>query len=931
MRKTCIALCLFLCSASMLMAQDFVVKGKVVDQDTQEPLEATTIHAETLKDSTLITYTISDQNGNFVLEGKTARKAVRMVFSYNGYKQFSKMVRLGPEVDLGNIALEEQAEELQGVDVVAERVPITIKKDTLEFNADSFKVRPDATVEDMLKKLPGVEVDSDGKITVNGKEVNKVLVNGQVFFSNDPTVATKSLPKEIISKIQITDSKTKQQEFTGEDGDGENKTINLTIKKDMNKGVMGRLSAGYGTDDRYQANGLLNYFNDSERVSFLGTSNNINNSGFSFDEIYEMVGNTNGGGIRIGNNGSFGIGNLNFGFGQGITTSSTLGASYANQQKDQYKIDGNYFYSFSDSYNDQASSRENILPDRRFFTDTESHFNGSTISNQGASNLEFDIDKTLRITLQPSLSVNKTDSYNDQSVENSDADGTLTNSNNTLTRSSGSQRNFSNELEIMKKLDSLGRFVRISFNNNNRENDSESNLNSIREVFGDNASQETLDQLTTVDNSNNGYSLDFTYREHLGSSVLLDVGYTFNSSKEKNIRSVYDLDEGDDTYSLFNQALSSDFNFENRQHTPSIGIRSQNGKKLRFDLTMSYADTHLYNEDHLQQTSFSKDYGNLLFRSRVGYNFGQNKRINLNYRSSLNMPSVNQLQPIPDVSNPLNVRVGNPNLSPTTQHRINFSFNNYNWRERTGFFSYVGMNIQQNDIVSVTTTDENLLRTTTYTNVNGNYSIWSGINYSKSIKVDSTLTFKYSFSPNINYDKEIGFTNGNRLEAEDFSVSPRVSFNFNYKELLELEPEYRIGINHTQYNLESMDNVDFITHNVSFKATTYWPQNVIWGNDVVYTYNGNVGEGYDKDAVFWNMSLGLQMLKKRATVKVLAYDLLNQNINTRRSTGQDYIEDSQGTVLKRYFMGSITFKFDSFGGKGPAQRGGRGRFVGIGG
>jgi len=235
-----------------------LVKGKIVDATSGAPIEAATIYAETVRDSSLITYTITNAEGVFALEGRTAYKKVRLAFSSNGYASQSKEIELKPLLEVGSIKLEEQVQELQGIDVIGERVPITIKRDTLEFNADSFKTRPDATVEDVLKKLPGVEVDSDGTITVNGKEVNQVLVNGQVFFSTDPKVATKTLTKDIISKIQITDTKTKEQEFIGEEGDGENKTINLTLKEDKNKGYIGRLSGGYGTDERYQANGLVN-------------------------------------------------------------------------------------------------------------------------------------------------------------------------------------------------------------------------------------------------------------------------------------------------------------------------------------------------------------------------------------------------------------------------------------------------------------------------------------------------------------------------------------------------------------------------------------------------------------------------------------------------------------------------------------------------
>ena len=199
-----------------------------------------------------------------------------------------------------------------------------------------------------------------------------------------------------------------------------------------------------------------------------------------------------------------------------------------------------------------------------------------------------------------------------------------------------------------------------------------------------------------------------------------------------------------------------------------------------------------------------------------------------------------------------------------------------------------------------------------------------GINYSKQIKKDSLYTLKLTFRPNASINKQVGFTNGAQLESNSFAIRPSAGLLFNYKEMLEIEPEYTLAVNATRYNLDNVEDVDFTTHNLSFKLTSYWPENLVWGNDITYSYNGNLGAGFDKDALFWNMSLGVQMFKKKATLKVLAYDLLNQNINTRRTTGQDFIQDFQGTALRRYFMGSLTIKFDSFGGKGaPEKRGGR--------
>lgn len=888
---------------SLSFAQDFTLSGKVVDAITNTPLEASTIYLESVKDSALISYTISDQKGNFELEGKTHHKEVKLFFTYNGYKSLVMDIKLKENIALGSVQLEEQAEQLDEVRLVGHRIPIAIKKDTLEFNADSFRTKPDATVEDVLKKLPGVEVDTDGKITVNGKEVDRVLVNGQVFFSNDPKVATKSLPKDIISKIQISDTKTKRQEFTGEDSDGENKTINLTIKKDKNKGYIGRMAAGYGTDDRYQLSGLLNYFNDTERVSFIGGANNINNSGFSYDEIYDMVGNSGVQGSGLFNN-----------FGNGITTSSNLGASYANAEKGKYKIDGNYFFAYSDSYNDQKTNRENILPDRRFFTENVSNFTGSTNSNRGSANLEFDVDETLRISVQPNLSVNRNNSSNTNNTVSIDEEGDLINSNERVSISDGVQRNFSNRVSLMKKLDTIGTILSLTISNNNSENKNTSNLNSIREVYGNNPSVAYLDQLSEVDNRSDSYELDASFRQPLTSKLFLNIGYQFSHDQRANSREVMDYDEDTNGYTLFNEALSSDFNFKNQQQSPSLGIQSQGGK-LNFRANANYVFTDLTNTDFLQNSSFSNSYKNLTFNTNINYTLGKNKRLSLRYNSRLDIPNVNQLQPVPNVNDPLNIVIGNPDLVPGINHGISINYNNYNWRERSGVYLYSRVNIQNDRVSAVTTTDEDFLRTTRFTNVNGNYNGYGGFGYSKQIKKDSVYTLNFNIRPSFNIDQRVSFTNGVELKAKSFSVSPYVSTTFNYKELLEIEPGYGISFNNTRYNLEQIDNIEYTSQNANLRLTSYWPKNVIWGNDLNYRYNGNVGPGFKKDALFWNMSLGLQILKEKGTIKILAYDLLDQNINTRRTTGEDFIQDYQGTMLKRYFMASFSYKFDQFGGK----------------
>ena len=253
--------------ASLTHAQEFKVVGELFDSESKEELEAATVYLETLRDSTLVTYTITNSKGAFSLEGKTKLNRLRLSISFVGYGSFEKIIDINSEeINLGSISLNVARASLDEV-VLKSRAPIRFKKDTLEFNVSSFKTKKDATIEDLLRELPGVEVDEEGKIKVNGKEVNKILVNGKPFFGDDPTIATRNLTKEIIEKIQVTDTKTKSEAFSGEQGDAENKTINLTIKEENNKGVFGRAAVGGGTDERYEFAGLFNYFNKDRRLS----------------------------------------------------------------------------------------------------------------------------------------------------------------------------------------------------------------------------------------------------------------------------------------------------------------------------------------------------------------------------------------------------------------------------------------------------------------------------------------------------------------------------------------------------------------------------------------------------------------------------------------------------------------------------------------
>ncbi|MEM6685779.1 MAG: outer membrane beta-barrel protein, partial [Bacteroidota bacterium] len=800
MNKPLMTFLLLLCGmiSGTLSAQEFEIKGTIVDKIDQSPLESATIYLQTLKDSTLITYTISDKKGNFELAGRTKQKEANLFVSFTGFKSYQKKVTLDKSViTLPRIEMELATDELDAVQLTAIKAPITVKKDTLEFNADSFKTRPDATVEDLIKQLPGVEVDSDGKIRVNGKEVNKILVNGKPFFSDDPKIATKNLTKEIVDKIQVTTTKSEAEEFTGKQGTSEEQTINIELKEDQNKGFFGRATVSGGTDERYAMSGIGNYFNDKQRLSVLAAKNNINSSGFSFDEIYDMMGNSANSISRSGD-GSFSINGRSFGGGQGITTSTTAGISFVDEYKDKTEVVADYFYSRADSENDSRVDRENILPDGRFFTNSASRFESRNDSHRFNSELQFEIDSTFKVYVQPSFQFTEGENFSLRNEESLDEDGNVLNTGNSRNLTESERRNFDGNVDVIKKFGSKGAFLSISANANFINNTSENFLNTTNEIFGTTPSLETRDQLTDAESRQNNISAEIEYRIPLKEKLFLDVEYRFANRRQRSDRRVFDFNNTTNAYDDFNETLSSDLKVNFQTHIPQIGV-SYEGEKLYMSVNTGLLFSELKNDELLQNTSIRSTFSDINVNSYLSYRIKQGMSVYFSYNTRTQAPSAQQLQPVENVSNPLNITTGNPNLNREFRHNVYANFSNYDFKSKTGFFLWLSGGLVNDQIVPLTITDENRIRTTTYTNVDGVIRMSGGGSYNKTIKKDST-TLGYNIGLYGNYNKNFNFSNGAKFSTKRTTITPSARMTYNYKELFEIEPQYYVSLNTTRFS-----------------------------------------------------------------------------------------------------------------------------------
>lgn len=896
-------------------SQEYLIKGQVIDSLSNEKLSSATVFVESLLDSTLLNYTITNSSGNFEILVKTKEDTAKLNISFTGMRPFIKTIPLSASTtDLGVVKLRELTNTLDEVFVNVDRSPITIKKDTLEFNAASFKTRPDANLEETLKQLPGVEVDAAGNITVNGKPVQRILVNGKEFFGNDPKIATKNLPKEIINKIQVVDTKTLSQEFTGEEGDSENKTINITIDESKNRGFFSRATLGGGTDDRYEMSGISNFFQDDLRLSVLASSNNINSSGFTFDEVFDAMGRrattvTRGGG-------GFGINGLNFGNDTGITKSETAGLSFVNEWDKKYEVSSDYFFGSNTTDTRTSTRRENILPDRTFFTNSERNSRRDNDSHRGNVNFTFKPDTLTRINIRPSININKGTNQSSSISESLSESGDLINTSEIENRSENLNFNFSNRLSVTRKFGNRGAFLDISLDNDNNKSESDNFLFSNRQTFGANADLEVQDQLISENSNSDSYQIKTRYRSVMADNLFLNLTYSYEIESSKNERNVFDFDENTESYSNLNLSLSNEFEVKGETHIPSVGLRYE-GDKLRTGFNIGLLNTQLRSENLIQNVEFRNEFNNLFTSANLRYEFERSKRINIQYRNSNNIPSIQQLQPVPIQTDPVNIIEGNPNLNPSFNQNLRINFNNFDFRTRSGYGIFFNYTYITDQVVSVSFTDADLLRRTTFDNISGAQNANLNFYFNKQLKSENKDTYRLRGNVSGQYNKNLGFTNGVQFQSENYVVSPYLGVTYEKDQVITLNPGFGLDYNLRNYNINANRNEEFTNLNFSLQATTYWPKNVVFGNDLTYFKFGNVAADFRSTSLQWNMSLGYQFAKDNATLKFKVYDLLDQNIGTRRQTGDDFVQDTDQLILQRYFMLSFTYKFSKFGGKDP--------------
>ncbi|MDY0932276.1 TonB-dependent receptor [Chryseobacterium sp. CFBP8996] len=909
----------FVVSNLLLNAQKLSIDGKVLNFE-KKPIENVTVYLLKQKDSSIVNYTPTNSEGKFSLKTDELSEATILKIDAEKYITYSKSFDIIKQsVSLGEIELEKNSiQNIEEVKITAS--PVKIKKDTIEFNASAIKVRPDSKIEELLKQIPGVEISNEGKITVNGKEVDQIMINGKPFFDKDGKIALQNLPADIIKNIQFTTTKTKEEELSGKAAKSNKTTINFNIDEKKNKGLLSRLTAGYGSDERYEGSLLLSYFKKDTKISLLASSNNINSQGFSNDEVFDSMGHgrnswlmQGGSVISEGGNTYYTSGGNNT---KGIQRSTTIGLNYSDKFDKNSDLETLSLMHRNNNLETRSKvSRTTLLPDFTLKTNSESNGENETKQYNFDTSLRIKIDSLTNFYFSPNFSRSESFSFNN-SKSSTLKDNLLLNESDSYTSNKSESNSFSPNLYFSRKFKKKGRVFSSNINTTISESKRE-NTNRSQTIFYQTTDPNDIrNQISKTKNQTNRYRFTTAYSEPLTDSSNVTVSLAYESKLTRNLRDVNDLDLSSGQYSDYNDALSNTMSQKNNQFKPEISYELIK-KRINFwaSAGLDITDMNVNSFFNSQRYDFQNNFALPSYSMNLQYQFSDNKSLSIYNSADFSIPTAEQLTPFTDNINPLVTYQGNPDLKNRWQNSSYIYYSNYNILKNMNYYMNLSFNYYNNDVSNYSYYDDSGKQFVTYANVSGNKYVNVGGGFSKTFKwKQNKLTLSPRFNMNYGYNR--GFINADQFTSKTYSINPSFNFTYELKDKITIKPSYSLGYNFSEYKNYSVGNVKTSNQILKMELTNYaFKSKLVFGNDFEYNTTSNIAPGFKRDFYFWNTSLGYSFFNKQLTAKVKVYDVLNQNQSVRRTITNTYFEDREDLILKRYIMFSLTMKLNKFAGK----------------
>jgi hypothetical protein len=913
MQKRFTLLCVLVALSLSLTAQT-IITGKISDTLEKQPVPNAVVAVLSKQDSLLLTFTRSKPNGEFSVTVKEPGKFILLI-TCPRFADFAEEIETKQSpFNIGTVALTQKAQLLE--EVVINGVPaIRIKGDTTEFLADSFAVKEGATVEELLKKLPGFQVDAKGNITAQGQRVQKVLVDGEEFFGDDPTMATQNIGAKAVHKVQVFDNKTDQQKLTGISNGESGKTINIQLKADKKKGAFGKAYAGTDFNEYVDAKLLYNNFIGKKKISLYGSKSNVNTGSlnwdeqrklgidddFEYDEITDI--------FRSNNDNEFNEWNL-----RGLPDSYTAGGLFINKwNQDKHGINASYRFNRLGTENVSSTLTQNILGDS--VTYTNNFQNTDNLVEQHAANgkYEWKLDSLTSFKLASAGKYRTGNNITDSRSEYLNEDGVFINQNERRNSAALTRREADNQLTYTQLFKKKNRQLITTLRFGIRDEDQDAFLYAKTSFYENGeVSKDTLtDQQKKIANYSKSYGGKITYSEPLSDKWRVIGSYSINASNSSSNYNTFNL-ANNGKYEIRDSVFSNNFDLDATSHSGTALLRHET-KKLRFTVGsgISAIKLNLLNVDRSERNIY-----NFLNYTPVGflnYSPKQQTHIFVRYNGNTVQPTIDQLQPLRNNNDPLNVFIGNPDLKVGFTHRFGAGY--YSYKVLKG--QYMGINgsysINNNAVVFANSIDEKGRRTYTPVNVNGNnnWNIWSYFGFGQGEK-----KVKHNVHLNVNGGTNIAFINSERSNNRytGLGLGYGIAYDINDKFNVRVEP--RLNYNTSKSSLQPDVKNNFFTYGGHTELFIKLPWNFEINTEVNSDYRQSIA-AFDGNlnVTVWNASLARKVFKdKSGKIIFQAFDILNQNRGYNRIINSNFVTDEYYSRISQYFLLKFEWSFSKMPG-----------------
>ncbi|MEP7374589.1 MAG: outer membrane beta-barrel protein [Chitinophagaceae bacterium] len=868
--------------------QSPTIVGNVTDSTTGEMLTNATVQLMRVKDSVIIRKIISQRNG-FVLSRVPAGD-YQLLLSYIGYCDTTIFIKLDEKdtlINLGIVHMRNSSGNMMEVVVRSVIPPVIIRNDTIIYNTEAFKTKPNATVAELLKQLPGMEVDREGNVSFQGERVQKIYVDGKEFFLNDPKLATQNLLADMIQKVEAFNDKSQRAKLTGIRDNNPGKAINLRLKADKKKGWLGTLEAGYASEDRYGIKATANHFNGDE---FIMATINSNNGGNVQNGSPELLGNKQ-------NNSSL---------------------NYRNNFSKKLELTANYAFNNSSSRYEVNSNRETFFTDSSFLQDKQSSNSSGNKDHGFNTSLNYTIDSFNLVNLSASLGLRHGENNGtDNAITDIKRNLVLNHLNNAFTNNQNSSDNKDGSLNISYShvFRKKGRYLGVSMSSSVNANTGQGKLHSLTRFYNvDGIQTDSLErnQRSNSDAGAKNTGIGINYTEPIGKNQVIDVSWSISNGSGNADRYTYNYNGLTGKYDEADSLASNAFKSTNASQQFSIGYNYFNNK-LQYQLGFSLSKSSQQNtievgvgEDITQKAL------NLFPRASFMYTISKQKNLQVSYNGSTNQPSITQLQPVPDYSNPLLVHLGNPGLKQEFSNNLSVNYNYFSPTTVRSFQWAGSLQNTANRIVNATITDARGVQEQRFVNVPGNYTAGTNINFGLPLGKNQQ-SGAFNSSTRANYVQDVNLVNGEENIKRSWILSQSIGINYHKADKIYAGLQAGINWNRSSYSIQTLKATNFLSQRYSCNLSVEIFQGFFISSDLNLSFTNSQGALAGRNAKAWNATAMKRLFQNKAELKFSVFDILNSNNSFNQNTGDNYIETTEQEVMKRVFILSFMYRFTRVG------------------